>query len=81
MVKQFCNAEQADTPKLFPTLAVLFLVSVAVLTPAGALSAAQAQRPQLQNIEPTQAPARTGTVRPFLCKPSMQYGMNTAKVT
>ncbi len=34
MPKQFCNAEQAGTPKLIPTLAVLCLVSVAVLTPA-----------------------------------------------
>jgi len=34
MAKQYCNAEQADTSKLIPTLAVLCLMSVAVLTPA-----------------------------------------------
>ncbi len=54
MAKQYCNAEQAETPKLIPTLAVLCLVSVAVLTPAGTLSATQAQRSQLQTIEQTQ---------------------------
>ena len=58
MAKQICNAEQALTPKLIQTLAILCLVSVAVLTPAGALAATQPQRPQLQNIEPTQAPSR-----------------------
>jgi uncharacterized protein YhfF len=36
MAQQYCNAEQADTPKLIPTLAVLCLVIVAVITPAGA---------------------------------------------
>ncbi|MCH8056663.1 MAG: FG-GAP repeat protein [Proteobacteria bacterium] len=34
MAKQYCNAEQADTPKLIPTLAVLSLASLAVLTSA-----------------------------------------------
>ncbi len=53
MIKHYCNAEQADTPKLIPTLAVLCLVSVAVMTPAGTSSATQVQRPQLQTIEPT----------------------------
>ena len=81
MDKQYCNTIQTLTLKLFPALAVLCLVSVAVLTPAVTLSTAQAQRSQLQTTEPTQVPAQTGTVRPFLCKPSMQYGMNTAKVT
>ncbi len=56
MVKQYCNAEQALAPRRIPTLAVLCLVSVAVLTPAGTFSSTQAQRPQLQNIEPTQTP-------------------------
>ena len=41
MAQQYCNAEQADTPKLIPTLAVLCLVSVAVMTPAGTSSATQ----------------------------------------
>lgn len=50
MARLFCNAEQALTLKLIPTLAVLFLVSVAVLTPAGALAATQPHRPQLQNM-------------------------------
>ena len=34
MAKQYCSAEQADASKLIPTLAVLCLVSVAVMTPA-----------------------------------------------
>ena len=34
MAKQYCNAKQAATSKRIPTLAVLCLVSVAVLTPA-----------------------------------------------
>jgi len=54
MAQQYCNAEQTDTPKLIPTLVVLCLLSVAVLTPTGALSAAQTQRPQLQTMEQTQ---------------------------
>ncbi len=55
MAKQYCKAEQALTPKLVPAVAVLCLLSVAVLTPAGALSATQKQ-PQLQNTELTQVP-------------------------
>ena len=51
MVKQYCNAEQALAPRRIPTLAVLFLVTVAVLTPAGTFSSTQAQRLQLQNID------------------------------
>ena len=34
MAQQYCNIEQALTHKLIPTLAVLCLVSVAVMTPA-----------------------------------------------
>ena len=55
MARQYCDAERAPAPKLIPTLAVLCLVSVAVLTPTGTSSSTQAQRPQLQNIGPTQA--------------------------
>ena len=63
MAKHYCNAEQAYTPKLIPTLAVLCLafilpMSIAVLAPVVALPAAIAQRPQLQNVESTQAPGQ-----------------------
>ncbi len=58
MARLYYMAEQALIPKLIPTIAVLCLVSVAILTPAGALSTTQPQRPQLQNIEPIQVPDR-----------------------
>ncbi len=50
-LRQYCNSEQALAPRRLPTLAVLCLVSGAVLAAAGTFSPTQAQRPQLQNID------------------------------
>ena len=50
MAKQYYNAEQALTPKLITILALLCLVTVAVLTPTGALSVPQAQRPPIIDV-------------------------------
>ena len=55
MARQYYNAEQVFTPKLIPTLVVLCLVCVAVLTPAGAFSVTPPLGPQLKYIESTQA--------------------------
>ena len=55
-LRQYCNAEPALALRLVPTLAVLCLVSVAVLTLAGTFFSTQAEGLQLQNIEPIHAP-------------------------
>ena len=66
MGKQYCTAEQAHAPELIPALAVLCLVGAAMLTPAGVLYAtgSQPQRPQFQNIEPTQTLGQSQRVKP-----------------
>jgi hypothetical protein len=58
MGRQYKNAEQTFTAKPMPSLVVLCLVSVAILTPASALATAQTppQHAQFQDIKSTPPP-------------------------